>query len=246
MPLSEELEQHGAWLFRHRSFVPPALLAGIVAAAAERPGRDAVPGLESAWVLAGMGVAVGGLLVRAAVIGSAPAGTSGKNRSGQVAASLTTTGLYSVVRHPLYLGNLLLWLGPAIAAATWWGVGIVALGFALYYERIMFAEEAFLRRTFGADYLAWAGSTPAILPAVSRWRRPALPFSFRTVLRQEYYAFFSTGLMFALLELATVWRESGRVSLPSEWLAGLVFLSALAGTLRFLQRYTRVLNVEGR
>jgi hypothetical protein len=151
-----------------------------------------------------------------------------------------------VVRHPLYLGNLCLWIGPAIAAQTWWGVALVVLAFSLYYERIMYAEEAFLRRTFGAEYLAWAAATPAFIPALSRWRRPALPFSVRTVIRLEYYALFSTVIMFVALELITVWFESGRVHLSSPWIGLTGAVTAVSGTSRLLQRYSRVLNVSGR
>ena len=57
MPLGEEFERSGAWLFRRRSYVPPLLLTGLVAAATQRPGRDDIPGLEPALVLAGMAVA---------------------------------------------------------------------------------------------------------------------------------------------------------------------------------------------
>ena len=246
MPLGEEFERTGAWLFRHRSYVPPMLLIGLVAAATQRPGQDNTPGLEPGWVLIGMTVALIGLLIRALVVGSAPAGTSGKNRGAQMAATLTTTGPYSVVRHPLYLGNLCLWLGLAIAAQTWWGVVIVALAFGLCYERIMYTEEEFLRRSFGAEYLAWATATPAFIPALSRWRGSALPFSLRTVLRQEYYALFSTALMFVILELATVWLESGRVYLSRPWAALSIVATVICGTLRLLQRYTRMLHVDGR
>ena len=246
MPLGEEFERSGAWLFRRRSYVPPLLLTGLAAAATQRPGRDDIPGLEPALVLSGMAVAVIGLVIRALVVGFAPEGTSGKNRGSQLAASLTTTGLYSVVRHPLYLGNLFLWLGPALAAQTWWGVIIVALAFILYYERIMYTEEVFLRRTFGAEYLAWATATPAIIPAFPRWRKPALSFSLPTVLRQEYYALFSTTLMFVLLESATVLLESGRVSLSRPWLVFGIVVTAISGTLRLLQRHTRILDVPGR
>jgi len=246
MPLSEELERSGTWLFRHRSYIPPLLWLGVAGAATARSGRDDIPGLEPPFVLAGMGMAVIGLVIRALVIGFAPAGTSGKNRDAQTAASLTTTGLYSLVRHPLYLGNLGLWLGPAIAAQTWWGVVIVALLFGLCYERIMYAEEAFLRRSFGAEYLAWATATPAIIPAPSRWRAPGLPFSFRTVLRQEYYALFSTVIMFVLLELATVWLESGRWALSRPWILLLVAVTLICSILRLLQRHTRILDVPGR
>lgn len=246
MPLGEEFERSGAWLFRHRSYAPPLLLVGVLVVATQRPGQDDIPGLEPTLVLVGMAVALFGLLIRAGVIGVAPEGTSGKNRDAQVAATLTTTGLYSVVRHPLYLGNLCLWLGPAIAAQTWWGVVIVALAFGLYYERIMYAEEAFLRRTFGAEYLAWAAATPAFIPALSQWRKPALTFSFLSVFRQEYYALFSTAFMFVMLELITIWLESGRVHLSRPWV-GLAFsVTVTCGTLRFLQRYTRILHVPGR
>lgn len=246
MPLGEEFERTGAWLFRHRSYFPPLLLFGLVAAATQRPWQDNIPGLEPGWVLLGMAVALIGLLIRALVVGSAPAGTSGKNRDAQMAATLTTTGPYSVVRHPLYLGNLCLWLGLAIAAQTWWGVVIVALAFGLYYERIMYTEEAFLRRSFGTEYLGWATATPAFIPAFSRWRGSALPFSLLTVLRQEYYALFSTALMFVLLELATVWLESGRVYLSRPWVGFSIVVTVICGTLRLLQRYTRILHVDGR
>ena len=246
MPLGEEFERTGAWLFRHRSYVPPLLLIGLVAVATQRPGQDNLPGLEPGSVLVGMTVALIGLLIRALVVGSAPAGTSGKNRDAQMATTLTTTGPYSVVRHPLYLGNLCLWLGPSIATQTWWGVVIVALAFGLYYERIMYAEEAFLRRSFGAEYLAWATVTPAFVPAFSRWRKSALPFSLLTVLRQEYYALFSTALMFVILELATVWLEAARVSLSRPWAGFSIVVTVICGTLRLLQRYTRILHVDGR
>ncbi len=246
MPLGEEFERSGAWLFQRRSYVPPLLLIGVAVAASERPGRDDIPGLEAPVALAGLAVALVGLVIRAVVVGSAPGGTSGKNRGAQIATTLSTTGLYSVVRHPLYLGNLCLWLGPAIATGTWWGGVIVALVFSLYYERIMYAEEAFLGRAFGAEYQAWATVTPAFLPALSRWRRAALPFSFRTVLRQEYYALFSTVTMFVVLELVTVWLESGRPGLSRPWLGLSLIVFVLAGALRFLQRQTRILHVDGR
>ncbi len=246
MPLGEEFERSGAWLFQRRSYVPPLLLIGVALTATERPGRDAVPGLEVPLVAAGLAVALVGLVIRALVIGSAPGGTSGKNREAQVATSLNTTGLYSVVRHPLYLGNLCLWLGPAITAGTWWGVVIVGLAFSLYYERIMYAEEAFLRRAFGAEYVAWASVTPALVPALSRWRPAALPFSLRTVLRLEYYALFSTVSMFVVLELVTVWVESGRPALSRAWLGLSIAVVGLSALLRFLQRQTRVLHVDGR
>ena len=48
-------------------------------------------------------------------VGTTPKETSGRNTNQQVAAVLNSTGMYSMLRHPLYLGNYLIWVGLSIA-----------------------------------------------------------------------------------------------------------------------------------
>jgi protein-S-isoprenylcysteine O-methyltransferase Ste14 len=111
------------------------------------------------WEVGCLLVSLLGLGVRILTIGHAPKDTSGRNTQGQVAGTLNTTGMYSVVRHPLYLGNYLMWLGISMFLHTWWFVALMTALFALYYERVMFAEEAFLRQKFGDAFERWADAT---------------------------------------------------------------------------------------
>lgn len=90
--------------------------------------------------------------IRIFTIGHTSKRTSGRNTKRQIADTLNTTGIYSVVRHPLYLGNFFMFLGVMLFAHLWWLLLIYILVFWLYYERIMFAEEAFLRKNFGDEY----------------------------------------------------------------------------------------------
>ena len=46
-----------------------------------------------------------GLAIRVFTVGFVPAGTSGRKHDGQIAETLNTTGIYSLTRNPLYLGN---------------------------------------------------------------------------------------------------------------------------------------------
>ena len=55
-----------------------------------------------------------GMSVRFYTVGITPAGTSGRNRSKQIADKLNTRGMYSITRNPLYFGNYLIWLGISI------------------------------------------------------------------------------------------------------------------------------------
>ena len=74
--------------------------------------------------------------------------TSGRNTSeGQVADTINQTGMYSMVRHPLYVGNFIMWLGIALFTASIWFVLLFIAVYWLYYERIMYAEEQFMRRS---------------------------------------------------------------------------------------------------
>jgi protein-S-isoprenylcysteine O-methyltransferase Ste14 len=200
MSLQDHWKRSGEALFRWRSY-PPVLLALLVVSAAFVPARIELRAhrLHEFWELICLAIGLSGVLVRSLVVGFAPPGTSGRNRHSQIAAVCNQTAMYSVVRHPLYLGNLLMWLGPVLVLRSPWATVVMLLGFWLYYERIMFAEEDFLRARFGIEWSEWAARTPAFLPRWSLWRPSALPFSLRNVLKQEYSGLFAlaVGFVFA-------------------------------------------------
>ena len=87
-----------------------------------------------------------------------------RNTHGQKAEELNTTGVYSIVRHPLYVGNYLIGLGVTLVWLNWWVPVVYTLCFWVYYERIMVAEERFLEQKFGDSFRQWAASTPAFVP----------------------------------------------------------------------------------
>jgi protein-S-isoprenylcysteine O-methyltransferase Ste14 len=158
---------------------------------------------DKLWEIVCLLVSFLGLGIRGFTIGFTPKGTSGRNTKRQKAAILNTTGMYAVVRNPLYLGNFFMWLGIAMFAGLWWLILIYGMTFSLYYERIIFAEEAFLKEKFGDRFLDWARRTPAFIPKFNKWEQPSLPFSFRNVLRREYNGFFAVVITMFGLEVVS-------------------------------------------
>jgi hypothetical protein len=123
---------------------------------------------------------------------------------------------------------------------------IYTLVFWVYYERIMFAEEAFLRQKFGAEYLEWAANTPAFLPRFSQWRNPSLPFSWLNAMRREYHGLTVLVLGHCGLECTELLVQDHRIVWEAFWAS--VLFSGLAAffALRHLKRYTTLLEVPGR
>jgi len=246
MALREEFERNGAWLFRRRSFLPLLLLAVFVPALRDYRYPGESERLQFIWVAVCLVIGLVGLTVRAWTAGYAPRGTSGRNTRRQIADTLNTTGPYSVVRNPLYLGNFFLGLGPAMFPGAWWLVLIYVLVFWLYYERIIFAEEAFLREKFGETFLEWAARTPVFVPRPRLYVRSALPFSWRSVLRREYNGLLGLVAAMFVLNLVGTAFLLGRVRLQCAWIWLLAVTVALWALLRTLRKHTRVLDVEGR
>lgn len=250
MALREHMERSGNWLFRWRSY--PPLIAVAAAAWAMRDYRfpSDEPTHELAWELACLIISLAGLVVRAMVVGYAPPGTSGQNTvGGPAAAELNTVGLYSAVRHPLYLGNFLLWLGLALLPRSLSLVVIVALAFWLYYERIMFAEEEFLRRRFGAEFERWASRTPALVPDPRRrseWRWPLRPFSVRAILRREYSGVLAMASVYTALDLIGNGAATGRAAPDIVGWTVLTIGVVLYTTLHALKRRTQLLSDRSR
>lgn len=244
--LGEQLEREGAWLFRHRSYLPVVLFALEIPAIWNHPGLFGNTAPARAWGVGCLLVSLLGLAIRAKTVGHTPRGTSGRNTRSQIAQALNTTGMYSVVRHPLYVGNFFMWLGVALVARSVWLTLVVALAFWLYYERIMLAEEAFLRERFGEGYLEWARRTPAFIPRLSGWQRPTLPFSARTVLRREYSGLLAIVGSIAGLEWIGAWSGGTGTRPDPLWTALLLTGGVVYVLLRTLKRHTRYLHVDGR
>jgi protein-S-isoprenylcysteine O-methyltransferase Ste14 len=245
MTLKQDLVAQGNWLFRNRSWVPLLALAGLLAALPFAPGP-----LEGRsrmlWEGFCISLSLAGLVVRAATVGCKPRGTSGRNRRVQNAQVLNTTGLYSVVRHPLYLGNALMWAGIALFPRVWPATVLVGVFFWLFYERVMLAEEDFLRLKFGAEYEPWAERTPAFVPAPWLWRPAALPFSLRAVLKAEYPGFLAMAIVFTALRLGLDLAQTQRLVLRPFWLGFLAAGVLAYVVLRTLRKHTAVLQIQGR
>jgi len=245
--LRGELARQGNWLFKRRSYLPLLILPILLVALTDADWLERIAGdaFEDGWEVFCFLVSLAGLAIRCITVGYAPAGTSGRNTNGQKARVLNITGMYSIIRHPLYLGNFLIGLGMVLFVGVWWFALIAILAFWLYYERIMAAEEEFLEGKFGDCYLHWAERIPAILPRISNWQRPDLPFSVRNALKREYSGFFLIIASFSLLDIG---EDVSCGKCESNWIYGTIFLVGLAVyvTLRTLKKKTKILHVEGR
>jgi len=106
------------------------------------------------WLAFGALLIVPGLLIRALA--------SGHVRKNE---ALATSGPYAYTRNPLYLGSLLMGIGFAVAARSWWvGVALVVMFVAIYVPVIR-DEEAFLRGKF-PEFEEYARRVPRMLPRI--------------------------------------------------------------------------------
>jgi len=212
MSLQEELEQQGLWLFKYRSVLPIFILfVGTffylrTELYPETFFIQETP-FESYYDYFCLLIGIFGLLIRIYTVGHTPKNTSGRNVAKQVAESLNTTGIYSIVRHPLYLGNFFMWLAPALMTGNIWFILFFCLSYWIYYERIMFAEEQYLKGKFGDDYTNWAKQTPAFLPRFRNFTKPNLSFSWRKVLKKEKNGLVALLIIFSAFDIAGKYIE---------------------------------------
>ena len=83
---------------------------------------------------------------------------------------LATTGAYSLMRHPLYLGNFLILAGFTLACGHWIVALVVAFFFLFYYPAAIRYEDTKLEGIFDDDWRAWSGNIPAMFPTSMKWQ----------------------------------------------------------------------------
>lgn len=247
MALQEEFEEQGNWLFKYRSFLPLIVLfigTALYLRTEIYPETfilEETP-YEIYYEMIALIISLMGLFVRIYTVGHTPKNTSGRNtKQGQVADTLNTKGIYSVVRHPLYLGNLLMWFGPAMLTGHFWFIISFILFYWVYYERIMFAEEQFLKRKFDTKYLEWSKSVPAFIPNFKNFKKSDLPFSWKKVLKKEKNGLFALFLIFCFFDISGEIIENGTDN--NYFLIGMCILTGFSYIiLKYLKNKTDLLN----
>lgn len=247
MALIHSFESSGNYLFRNRSYIPVVLFVLAIPVVY----FTNISYLDKTWelILTILALLLSslGFIVRAITIGTTPAGTSGRNtKEGQVAEQLNTGGIYSTIRHPLYLGNYLMWIGIVFFTFNFYFVIIVSLAYWLYYERIMFAEERFLETKFGKAYMDWSMTAPAFIPCFKNYKAAKMAFSMKSVLRREYSGVLATVVGFAFIDNMRHYFETREFDAYRTSNLILVATIVIVLILRTLKHSTSVLNESGR
>ena len=107
--------------------------------------------------------------------------------AGSKNGELATSGPYSVVRNPLYVGNFLGLIGFGFAVEQ--PLLAIALGliFALFYPSVVASEEARLAALFGERYRAYCAAVPRWIPDWSRYAEPSAVTVFPAHMRKAIF-----------------------------------------------------------
>jgi len=106
-------------------------------------------------------------------------------------AKLTTSGPYAHVRHPLYLGTILLVCGFIVMLKIYL-LGVLFLtAFGIVYARTMHHEEGLLIAKFNQGYINYRSTIPALIPHWPAYPQgEKWPFSFNRLLQSQEYKLF--------------------------------------------------------
>ncbi len=242
MTIKKSLEASGNFLFKYRGHIPLIVFILVVPISFLTPYKTyaSYHGLNETILFTALFLIFSGHLIRARTVGKRTIQTSGRNRSHQVAQVLNKIGWYSLVRHPLYFGNYLIWLGLAIFLSNFWFVIILSLLFWIYYERIMFAEEVFLEEKFGGEFTEWASKTPSFFPSFKNYRPNDSLFSWRIVAKNEYPGIISSATSFLFILILKRIVLLGHFSFYSSDAVFLVIIVVFGVICKILKKFTAV------
>ena len=170
----------GGWLFKRRTVIPlPVALALLLI-----PSRSVFPSLSTLPLLPGVPIVVLGEAVRLWAVHHI--GVISRTRSERL-GPLVETGPFSLVRNPLYLGNILLWIGFALSAGLAWLAPLIVVLLALEYHAIVRWEERLLALRIGDPYREYVARVPRWLPRLGALAglQDAMPFSWRDTIYSE-------------------------------------------------------------
>ncbi len=221
----------GNFLFKHRSFTPIPLivLVFIIFKPVNLNEKNVILNL------AGFLISILGETIRIIAVGYSFTGTSGRETFLR-ADALNTTGIYAVVRNPLYIGNFFIFTGIVIVFANVLAVLIFALFLILQYYFIIPSEENFLKKKYGESYETYCSQVRRIIPGFKNYRKNQNPFKLKKVVLKENDPVFNMLMMFLLVFLYKERIFNGQISQPHLYIVPGGILVALYVIIKIIKK----------
>lgn len=237
MLLKDLLVKIGDFCFRHRTlqYIPYAI---VILAELKDFNRvhESIP-----FEIICFAVTLFGIIIRILTIGYVPKNTSGRNRKEQIADTLNTKGMYSIVRNPLYLGNFFIFLGISILTESFEIIILNSILMTLFYTAIVLKEESFLAEKFGKEYLDWTKKVNCFIPSFKNFKKCDRNFSIEKVIFNEHDTWMSTIVCFICIETIKGFFETERFFLAPVWIYVFTIFLLIWAISKFLKK-AKILN----
>ena len=187
----------GGWLFRKRTSIPLPIVAALLII------PPTAAGAEAGWLpMAGLPVVLLGEWIR--MWGVHHIGSVSRTRTERL-GPLIDHGPFAMVRNPLYIGNILLWLGFSISARLPWLAPVIFVLLMLEYHAIVRWEERLLESRMGDSYRQYLTRVPRWLPNLAGRSTSGndAAFSWKQTIYSERGTLIAIAAGYALLALKT-------------------------------------------
>ena len=237
------LIRFGNFMFTGRNHIFPLVFLAIAAVSAPRApfGSERA---DLALDMIGIAVALAGQALRAMVIGLAYIRRGGKGKKIH-ADDLVQDGFFAHSRNPLYVGNMMVFLGLFLVLNSTWGYLLGVPFFYISYLSITLAEEDYLRNRFGKEYVAYCGRVNRFLLSLKGLGATmrSMSFDWPRLVRKEYgstFIWITTVLALLIWERAA--RQGWGAAEPRARVLAAVWVATLAGYLlaRYLKKTGRL------
>lgn len=231
--------QLGNFFFKFRNRLFPLIIVALFALApppASLFGSEHLERLKDTLALA---IALAGLAFRGWVIGFVYIKRGGMDKK-VYAANLVTEGIFGLCRNPLYVGNMLIYIGVFLMHGNPW---VTITGIALFffiYQCIIAAEEFYLTDKFGAGYQDYCRDVSRWIPNFAKLKEATsgMGFNFRRVIIKDYSTIATTIITLCLTKMYGLAAQTKHLSTIGSlfFVAVIVVVLAAAYSIRFMKK----------
>lgn len=161
MMMFDRMLRSGVWLRRRKKWLPMIFIASVIFALLVTPPFTIIKNTAFLTIISIL-AAVCGMWVRYLAM---------QTKSRSLPDMIQAEGIYSVVRFPFYLSNILIMLALTLyVGIVWYTVSVVLIGW-IVAEKIILNEENALQNKYGTQFTQWSKRTSCLIPNFVAWNR---------------------------------------------------------------------------